>query len=237
MYNDGFPKTLYEQIETIFSGGIPPVIFSLYYDGGVVMSGSDVLYYLEYMYGDYKTAYDLTAVWSNYKAVHEPDFMRAYAAWSAQYDPLENYNGTETNVRQYMDGITTQTVSHGKTTTNTIKGNGMKTETQVTTFDSETPRDDTITINTGSTETADSGTTTTTTDQSVKSLTVDGESYTADKIEAETKNRHGNLGVTTSQQMITSEIDMRMNPLVKLFLDTFVSEYCWYVSNEWGCLD
>ena len=232
---DGFPKRIDAQIDEYT---IPlPISDIKDNENNVILTASLMLSYLYDTYGNYKTNAPLANLWFMYDSTHHADFLKAWSAWIAQYDPLENYNGTETNVRQYMDGETTQTVSHGKTTTNTIKGNGMKTETQVTTFDSETPRDDTITINTGSTETADSGTTTTTTDQSVKSLTVDGTNYTADKIDAETKNRHGNLGVTTSQQMITSEVDMRMNPLITMYLDKFISDYAYYVSEMWGCCE
>ena len=232
---DGFPKRIDTQIDEYT---LPlPISDIKDNENNVILTSSLLLSYLYDTYGNYKTYAPLANLWFMYDSTHHADFLKAWAAWTAQYDPLENYNGTETNVRQYMDGETTETISHGKTTTNTIKGNGMKTETQVTTFDSETPRDDTVTINTGSTETADSGTTTTTTDQSVKSLTVDGESYTADKIEAETKNRHGNLGVTTSQQMITSERDMRSNPLITMYLDGFISDYAYYVSDFWGCYE
>lgn len=232
---DGFPKRIDTQIDEYT---IPlPISDIKDNENNVILTASLLLSYLYNTYGNYKTNAPLANLWFMYDSTHHADFLKAWAAWTAQYDPLENYNGTETNVRQYMDGETTQTVSHGKTTTNTIKGNGMKTETQVTTFDSETPRDDTVTINTGSTETADSGTTTTTTDQSVKSLTVDGTNYTADKIEAETNARHGNLGVTTSQQMITSERDMRLNPLITMYLDTFISDYAYYVSDFWGCCE
>lgn len=206
-------------------------------DNNVILTASLLISYLYNTYGNYKTNAPLSNLWLMYDSTHHADFLKAWTAWNAEYNPLENYNGIETNVRQYMDGETTQTVSHGKKTTNTILGDGMKTETKVTTFDSTTPRDDNITTNTGSTETADSGTTTTTTDQSVKSLTVGGENYTADKIEAETNARHGNLGVTTSQQMITSEREMRLNPLITMYLDTFISDYAYYVSEVWGCYE
>lgn len=232
---DDYPRRIDEQIDEYTT----PLPISDIKDNenNVILTASLLLSYLYNTYGNYKTNAPLANLWFMYDSTHHADFLRAWTAWNAEYNPLENYNGIETNVRQYMDGETTETVSHGKTTTNTIKGNGMKTETQVTTFDSETPRDDTITINTGSTETADSGTTTTTTDQSVKSLTVGDEIYTADKIEAETNARHGNLGITTSQQMIMSERDMRMNPLITMYLDTFISDYAYYVSDFWGCYE
>lgn len=233
--NDGYPRRIDEQINEYTTP--LPISDIKDNDNNVILTASLLISYLYNTYGNYKTNAPLANLWFMYDSTHHADFLKAWTAWNAEYNPLENYNGIETNVRQYMDGETTQTVSHGKTTTNTILGDGMVTETQVTTFDSETPRDDTKTINTGSTETSDSGTTTTTTDQSVKSLTVDGTNYTADKIEAETNTRHGNLGVTTSQQMITSERDMRLNPLITMYLDTFISDYAYYVSNEWGCLD
>lgn len=233
--NDGYPRRIDEQINEYTT----PLPISDLKDNenNVILTASLLLSYLYNTYGNYKTNAPLANLWFMYDSTHHADFLKAWTAWNAEYNPLENYNGIETNVRQYMDGETTQTVSHGKKTTNTILGDGMKTETKVTTFDSTTPRDDNITTNTGSTETADSGTTTTTTDQSVKSLTVDGKNYTADKIEAETNERHGNLGITTSQQMITSERDMRLNPLITMYLDTFISEYAYYVSEMWGCYE
>lgn len=232
---DDFPKRIDSQIDEYTTP--LPISDIKDNDNNVILTASLLLSYLYDTYGNYKTNAPLANLWFMYDSTHHADFLKAWLAWNAEYNPLENYNGIETNVRQYMDGETTQTVSHGKKTTNTILGDGMKTETKVTTFDSETPRDDNITTNTGSTETADSGTTTTTTDQSVKSLTVDGKNYTADKIEAETNARHGNLGVTTSQQMITSERDMRLNPLITMYLDAFISEYAYYVSEMWGCYE
>lgn len=237
MYTDGYPKTLYEQIEPIWDTLIDGTYSITDSDNNTILYDSDVLSYLQQRYGNYKTQADFTNLWRLYNAIHLADFRKAWAAWVAEYDPLENYNGIETNVRQYMDGNETETITHGKTTTNSTGANGIVTVTQVTTFDSTTPRDDTKTTNTGTTTATDSGTTTTGKVKSSKSLSVGNTTYSADKIEAETNERHGNLGVTTSQQMITSETEMRMNPISMLYLDTFVSEYCYYVSDFWGCVE
>lgn len=237
MYTDGFPKTLYEQIELIWDTLIDGTYSIKDSNNNIILYDSDVLLYLQQRYGCYKTQADFTNLWRLYNAIHLADFQKAWAAWTADYNPLENYNGIETNVRQYMDGDETETITHGKTTTNSTGAGGIVTVTQVTTFDSTTPRDDTKTTNTGTTTATDSGTTTTGKVKSAKNLTVDETTYTADKIEAETNSRHGNLGVTTSQQMITSETEMRMNPITMLYLDTFVSEYCYYVSSMWGCCE
>lgn len=226
-------KTIYSQIQAYFDTGIIPQGWDIVVDNTTVLQNVDVLYYLQYMYGEYKTVHDLSLLWFNYQMLHKPDFEKAYNAWTTEYAPLDNYNGTETYIHQRMDGEQTETIEHGKTVTNAIQGDGLHSKTSVSTFDSENQRDDTETISTGTTKSTDGGTTTTTTDTNTKSLTVDGTTYTADYVESETRKRHGNLGVTTSQQMITSEVEMRLNPLVKLYIDTFVSEYAYYVTE--GC--
>lgn len=236
MFNSsGYPRRIDEQIDEYISP--PPISDITDNNGNVILSANLLLSYLYHTYGNYKSNAPISQLWFMYDAIHHADFLKAWAAWTAEYNPLENYNGIETNVRQYMDGDETETITHGKTTTNSTGAGGIVTVTQVTTFDSTTPRDDTKTTNTGTTTATDSGTTTTGKVKSAKSLSVDDTTYTADKIEAETNSRHGNLGVTTSQQMITSETEMRMNPLITMYIDTFVSEYCYYITDFWGCCE
>jgi len=232
---DDYPKRIDTQIDEYTTP--LPISDIKDNDNNVILTASLLLSYLYDTYGNYKTNAPLANLWFMYDSTHHADFLKAWAAWNAEYNPLENYNGIETNVRQYMDGDETETINHGKTTTNSTGDAGIVTVTQITTFDSTTPRDDTKTTNTGTTTATDSGTTTTGKVKSTKNLTVDETTYTADKIEAETNARHGNLGVTTSQQMITSERDMRLNPLITMYLDTFISDYAYYVSEVWGCYE
>ena len=58
-------------------------------------------------------------------------------------------------------------------------------------------------------------------------MTVDGETVSGHDISYHKLTKGGNLGVTTSQQMIENEIEMRLRPLLKMYLDTFVKEYAY----------
>lgn len=235
-YIDGFPKTINEQIAEYTS--TEKQIFTLKdANNSTILDGDKVLEYLETTYNCYKSQYWLHTLWTNYESIHHNDFLKAYNAITAVYDPLENYNGTETTVRQRMDGEETTTITHGKTTTNSLGVGGVSTVTQVSSADVATLRDDTKTTQTGTTTSADTGTTTTTKDTDVKSLTVGDTEYTADFVEGETKNRHGNLGVTSSQNMIQQEIDLRLKPLIMLYLDQFANTYLYYIGGEWCDFD
>ena len=227
------PKTLIDQIAEY-----TPEQIDLYFamkdsENNYILNGTTVTNYLKYTYGLYKTRADLHTLWSMYNAIHYADFLRAYAAYTADYNPLDNYNGTETNVYLNNDGIVTERTSHGKITT--ITANNVETENQVTTFESTTYRPDSKSTQTGSTTNADSGTTATTTEHSTATLEIDGTTYTADNVHGEIKNRHGNLGVTTNFQMITGEMDLRKNPIAMLYIDEFVNTYAYYVTDSWGC--
>lgn len=222
-----YPKTLHEQIEDLRPIEVEQLFTIKDGENNVILSGANVCSYLDEMYGLWKTRSYLHTLWGLYNSMHSADFIRAYNAWVAEYNPLENYNGNEVNVFLTNDGQETTEITHGKTTT--ITANDVQNDTYVTTDDSTTPRLENRNKQTGNTTDAESGTTTTTVDRETKNLTIDGTTYTADNVHGEIKNRHGNLGVTTSQQMITSEIDMRMNPLIQLYIDTFVNDYAYYV--------
>lgn len=225
------PKTIIEQLPDLTANS-----FTVRdNDNNVIIDGTNCLNALIEQYGDYKTRSAVDYLWELYNATHRADLLKAYTAWNAEYNPLDNYNGDETNIYMTSDGQETITTTHGKTTTTTA--NDVTNETSVTTFESMTYHPDEKTIQTGSTENAESGTTTVVTDRTTKSLTVNDKTYTADNVHAEIKNRHGNLGVTTSQQMITSEIQMRLYPLIMMYIDNFVSDYCYYVSDfaDWWC--
>lgn len=233
--NSNYPRRIDEQIDEYISP--PPISDITDNNGNVILSSNLLLSYLYNTYGNYKSNAPISHLWFMYDAIHHADFLKAWAAWTAEYDPIDNYYGIETNVRQYMDGDETETITHGKTTTNSTGSDGIVTVTQVTTFDSTTPRDDTKTTNTGTTTATDSGATATSKVKTTKNLTVGETTYTADKIVAETNTRHGKLGATTIQKLLTCETEMRLNPLITMYIDAFVSEYCYYITDSWECYE
>lgn len=143
------------------------------------------------------------------------DFSRMYEALRIEYSPIENYDRKENITRDYENsGIdkasttlgSSTTSSHTGTDTDSTQGGGSN-EKGVSAYneDGYTNREkDTETHNSSNTQTYNStvtntgsGTDTTQTEYGLK------------RKEVEDVRIHGNIGVTTSQQMIESEMNLR----------------------------
>lgn len=136
-----------------------------------------------------------------YGKSHKYEYDKLVDTLSLEYNPIENYSmtekGTDTrapNITQTNKGVNTNTV-----------GVDTSITTGKTTFDkSDSFINDTKTTNTGTnTDTQDINTTVTTT----------GNEKTVHEF-----TRSGNIGVTTSQQMIESERQLAMFSVVDLFV-------------------
>ena len=138
-----------------------------------------------------------------------------YEALRTEYSPIENYDRKEDIKREYKDsGTDTETLTLGSSTTsthtgtdtNTMQGGGS-TEKGVSAYneDGYTNREkDTETQN--STNTQQYDTTVTNTGSGSDMTKTD---YGKQRTETENTRIHGNIGVTTSQQMIESEMSLR----------------------------
>lgn len=146
------------------------------------------------------------------------DLKRMLAAYFSEYKPLDNYNGTETIKESY--GKQKETNVDGERVDTNIIGNEQSTSTDsVTSFEttdfSETGKN--ITTNASRTDSATKGSQTTTRENDAYENTI-------------ITTKSGNLGVTTSQQMIESEVLMRLKMNVKeKYLDEFIAEWCYLV--------
>ena len=136
-------------------------------------------------------------------------FTKSVNALLTEYNPIENYNSTETeNIEMTGENSTTSensATASGETTTNTT---GETTET-LSPYDSENfnnnSKNNSSGLTTESSSSADSS-----------SNTMSG---TSSQTNARTLKRSGNIGVTTSQQMIQSEIELRKNDLINDFFN------------------
>lgn len=143
------------------------------------------------------------------------DFDRMYKSLRAEYSPIENYDRIEDIKREYKDSGTdteiltlgsSTTSSHTGTDTDSTQGGGSN-EKGVSAYneDGYTNREkDTETHNSNNTQTYNS-TVTNTESGSDKTQT----DYGKQRTETENTRIHGNIGVTTSQQMIESEMSLR----------------------------
>lgn len=136
-----------------------------------------------------------------YGKSHKYEYDKLVDTLSLEYNPIENYSMTEKGTDTRTPNITQ---TNKGTNTNTV-GVDTAITTGKTTFDkSDSFINDTKTTNTGTnTDTQDINTTVTTAgnEKNVHELT-----------------RSGNIGVTTSQQMIQSERELAMFSVVDLFV-------------------
>lgn len=164
----------------------------------------------------------IIAEWQTFVARNGENLKRMLDALFADYDPISNYDMKESG----SDGET-EDVTH-----QTPKG---KTHTDITPYA------------TGINSTGNGA-------QQGKQMT---ETYFSDQAEAETSHdhnksipdnagssvsgfwktrqhffqRHGNIGVTTSAQMITQELELRVVEVVRDFVQRFFDQYCYYVGG------
>lgn len=212
----------------------PEQSWAVVYNGATLITSDTVNHYLYDRYGDFYCSRMWTK-WQTYNELHAADFARALAAWNADYNPLDNYNGRETRVN--LDNYGTETNDretdplHNKVTNAAIAG--TESATYTTTDTDVTPRLEEKTTNAGGTETTDDLHETRTKTRETSTLSIDGTSYTAHDVHGEIYTRAGNLGVTTTQQMITSETEMRLNPVQKNYLDRFIYMFASYVRGAW----
>ena len=146
------------------------------------------------------------------------NWSELYETLSYEYDPISNYDMTETET---SSGTTSDTLTHtgtqntthtgtvGTSDTQTVNGSGEgSTENNVYGFNSSTAVGDTSTGSTTSNTNTATGSSTQTnnlTDARTDNLTDTGSGSHSD---SRTLTRSGNIGVTTSQQMVQAQRDL-----------------------------
>lgn len=138
------------------------------------------------------TDVDLTTLASIIYGMYSVQWTKLYATLKAQYNPIENYRMIETESISGTESATIANTTTGKTTTS----NQVDTSNSTHGFNSTTaqPTDESMVVSDGETD-----------DESTSSGTTSGENSTD-----RTLTRSGNIGVTTSQQMIESERNLWM---------------------------
>lgn len=131
----------------------------------------------------------------------------------ASYNPIENYDNNEESTT--TTGAKEENFKKGSNTDKTEVGKGLITTTSdVTSYESNTFAD------------ADK----VTTDESARTTTNTMGERTDIRTEKEhvdifKKRIHGNIGVTTSQQMIESELELRKRNIITEYLKEFATMY------------
>lgn len=138
-----------------------------------------------------------------------PIFTRYYNACITEYDPIENYNRNESTTisKSYSIG-NTRTLNTSRGTTGTYTTEGSVSAENVVTYSPESK-----TVETPNTAVADTGT-----------IADQGANVGSDTISG---NIHGNIGVTTSQQMLESELALVPKlDIIRIISDSWAAEFC-----------
>lgn len=181
---------------------------------------------LELLYPDYNFMYDMIGLWSKF---YYPEWNRIYQASLLEYNPIENYNRTETekidDAHKDVHNNSDRVQSSGTDSTNgseTHFGKDTNTNSQ-TAYDSNQLRvhDDSV-LNYGH-NIAESSTTT------YGKADTRTQFESTDRTGNITRENHtsGNIGVTTSQQMLEQEknIASALN-IFPIICQSFKDRFC-----------
>ena len=155
----------------------------------------------------------LVKKFESYNTLMSSNLKSQLDVMKATYNPIENYDSNEESTT--TTGAKEENFKKGTNTDTTEVGQGqITTKSDVTSYESNTFADaDKVT-------TDESARTTTTTMGERSDIRKEKE-----HIDTFKKRIHGNIGVTTSQQMIESELELRKRNVVTEYLTEFATMY------------
>ena len=164
-------------------------------------------------------------VWSD---KHKRTFEKWVNALSIEYNPIENYDRKEEwedNINENSNGTNTSIekinfnssgYTSGSTSLNGINDN------KVSAYDSDVYQPESQ--NTNTSNSTDSLTTNTNTNNNRNNdITINKDTYNNSK---HIGHVHGNIGVTTTQQMLESELSLATWNVYDHIIDLFIEEFC-----------
>lgn len=187
----------------------------------------------ELLWSDPDFMIDAVNIWSR---KHYNTFDKWIKALNIKYDPLYNYDRTEEFTDTHSGSYnkdTTGTGSGNNTTTNDLTMTNNLTDTNdVTLTHSEKAFNDANFVDTQKDVTdqdeTHTGTVTNTgtTSDSYRNSSTDNEKGIDDYTNIHKARLYGNIGVTTSQQMLQSELDIARWNIYEHIADLFCEEFC-----------
>ena len=189
---------------------------------------------LECLFADPDTMKTMIGLWSK---LNISVWERIFTASQLDYNPIENYNRTELetisddrtdthsgNDINRLSGTDTETTSGSNTQTNA----GTDTQTNsITSYDSNTQYvHDTSALQHGHTVT-DNGSGSASTSYGKTETLTHGEKVVHEGDITRNNHTSGNIGVTTSQQMLEQEIEVsaKLN-VIKMIVESFKERFC-----------
>ena len=160
--------------------------------------------------------------WTEYRKNTIGQLHRAWKAMQADYDPISNYDMIEQSADGRKLSKKTDTTKPTGGTVSTTYRFGLGSDAD----GSKYMKEETV---------PKSGAKTELTEEYLndKSMTFDGSTLTGYHDAAEHYlKRSGNIGVTTSAQMIEGELQIRARDLLKEYIKEFIDRYCFCVGGD-----
>lgn len=183
----------------------------------IMLKGAD----FEVLYPEPYFMQNMIGVWAK---KWERTFTKWVEALAVEYNPLENYDRIEewedtTNSKSVGSSNKSNTGTVGIVDNNTTNSSGSVTNT-VSAFDSSSFENDNKSDNIGNTTSNGSNTRTDNLNEVINS------NNNNDSKGVHHGRLHGNIGVTTSQQMLQSELDIAEWNIYEKITDMFIVEFC-----------
>lgn len=200
-----------------------------------ILDGLTVRRYIEDNYGFFYCS-NVVDKWLHYKSLTAADFARALNAYNTAYNPLmrdESHTRETIETEKHGDETKTHTPDalHNTTTTEALAG--TKTDTLSTTFENTaTPRLDNRVETSGGTVTTDDNKYSDDKSRTDTSMTIGENTVSGHDINHKIETITDENEIDTPQNQILSEIALRLNPVSKQYIDTFIHQYCYYAG---GC--
>lgn len=210
-------------------------IFRIKPHDAILYTSMDVLNEIQLNYSSYKLHVPyghndnvglFILIWSHYNSLHQEQLFRMYEAITADYDPISNYDMTESSA----DG---KKISK-ETTTNTPTG-GTETTTQLNRYGLNSGASGEPSDTSTSTVHPLEGTKSETTReyQHDKSMDYDGSTLSGfHETHEHYMQRKGNIGVMTAADMILREQSVRKIELLRDYIKHFIDTYAYTIGGD-----
>ena len=212
---------LYNYDDTLFNGfNVPEGLVKQIAIDTILMRTRE----FEILYPDLNYMKNRITIWSN---KYQINWKKLYDTTVLEYNPIENYDRME-DWTDTDDETSTSARDNTRNTTNTVKStstneimNNVNVTDQNTTFNAGLA-DHAKQITDGDT-TENGSITNTETGKDTENENVNGGRTGR---HTKTGRAHGNIGVTTSQQMIQSERDLVVFNLYDVIAESFIENFC-----------
>ena len=212
---------LYNYDDTLFNGfNVPEGLVKQIAIDTILMRTRE----LEILYPDFTYMKNRITIWSN---KYQINWKKLYDTTVLEYNPIENYDRME-DWTDTDDETSTSARDNTRNTTNTVKStstneimNSVNVTDQNTAFNAGLA-DHAKQITDGDT-TENGSITNTETGKDTENENVNGGRTGR---HTRTGRAHGNIGVTTSQQMIQSERDLVVFNLYDVIAESFIENFC-----------